>query len=209
MKKLLNWILVGLFAFLVSLIFIPKYLLIDKFLLKNKVFILSENVSEGILTVSLKKADIYYQDKQMVKKSDVDLYLYPLTQGLVLICQSKKSEFLHKTFGGFEIRFDDFKCSPDFESISGNIQIKDGVFGRLKLKNFMAQGRSIDYLEFNFKGKTFEFKGSSQGIDLSGNGIVSYDEKNPLNSKINGTASVVGFNFTVSGTITDLKFNMQ
>lgn len=209
MKKVLSWILIGIMAILISFIFIPKFLIIDKTLMKNKVFILSDNISEGIFSVSLKKADIYYQDKQVVKKSDIDLYIYPLTQSLVFICQSKKSEFLHKTFGGFEIKFDDFRCLPDFESISGNIRIKDGIFGKLKLKNFIVQGRNIDYLEFDFKGKTFEFKGSSQGINLSGNGVVSYDNKNPLNSKINGNASIVGFNLTISGTITDLKFNTQ
>jgi hypothetical protein len=209
MKRILTFILTGIFAGFISLIFIPKFLIIDKVLLKNKVFIISEGVSEGILSVNLKKADVFYNDKQVIKKSDIDLYITPLSQGLILICNSKKSYVKYKTFGGFEFKFDDFRCSTDFESVSGDVQIKDGITGNIKLKNFKVQGRDVEFLEFNFKGKSFDFKGSSQGINISGNGIVSFDQKNPLNSKINSTASTVGFNFVISGTLTNLQFSIQ
>ncbi|PMP64008.1 MAG: hypothetical protein C0198_00620 [Sulfurihydrogenibium sp.] len=209
MKKILLGILATFFGLFIMLAFLPKFLIIDNFLMKNKVFILPEAISEGLLTINLKKSDVYYQDKQLIKKADINLYVLPLSQGLTLICNAKKSEIIHKTFGGFVFNFDNFKCSSDFENVSGKFEIKDGINGKLKLENFNVQGRNVEFLEFTFKGKTFEFRGSSQGINVSGNGIVSFDEKNPLNSKINGTASAVGFNFVISGTITNPQFNMQ
>jgi hypothetical protein len=209
MKKFFITLITLIFSFIVIIAFIPKFLITDRLLMKNKVFILPESVSEGIFSINLKKADIYYDDRLVVKGSDIDLYISPLSQGFNLFCQNKKSQILHKTFGGYYFQFDNFKCLEGFENVNGEIRIKDGIVGKLKIDNFRVDNRNFEFLELSFKGKSFDFKGKMQGIDLFGSGVVSFDPKNPLNSKLNAAASALGFNFVISGTITNLQFKTQ
>ncbi|WP_028951164.1 hypothetical protein [Sulfurihydrogenibium subterraneum] len=209
MKKVFITLITLIISFIIILAFTPKFLIIDKILMKNKVFIMPESVSEGIFSINLKKANVYYNDKLVIKDSDIDLQISPLYQGLNLFCQSKKSQILHKTFGGYYFKFDNFKCLEGFESVNGEVEIKEGVVGKLILKNFKADNRNFEFLEFLFKGKSFDFKGRTQAVDISGSGVVSFDQKNPLNSKLNATASAIGFNFVISGTITNLQFKTQ
>jgi hypothetical protein len=208
-KKILALFFTLIISVLITYIFLPKFLLIDKILLKNKVFILPQKVNEGMFNINLKKADIYYENKPVIKNSDINLYVYPLSQGLILICENKKSEIIHKTLGGYIFDFNNFKCLNDFSLINGKLEIKGGIKGKIRIEGFKVQGKNVEFLEFLFKGKIFDFKGNVQGINIAGSGIISFNEKNPLNSKINATTSAVGFNFIISGNLTNLQFKIQ
>ena len=75
MKKVFITLITLIISFIIILAFTPKFLIIDKILMKNKVFIMPESVSEGIFSINLKKANVYYNDKLVIKDSDIDLSL--------------------------------------------------------------------------------------------------------------------------------------
>lgn len=204
-------------VFLLSLIFgvfilfsiFPKFILLDKLLMENGVFLTADSVKEGFFDIELKNTNIYTQNKLIIKNSDISLKISLTGLKFTLSCEGKTSYLNIQLSKDFQGEFNSFMCLTVASEVDGKIYTKEGIHGKLTLKGIQAQGRKIDSVEFDFKGKNFFFKAVVDGLNIDGSGNVDYNKDNPLNSKINAIASSLGFNITISGTLLNPQINLR
>lgn len=199
-------LIAGIFVLLATF---PKFLFIDRLLMENDVFLLADSVKEGLFEINLKNAKVYSQNKLILKDSNLSLKLTPSGIKNTINCEGKTSELELSFSKDFQANFSGFHCLTVASEIDGKIYTKDGVYGKLLLKGIKAEGRNINSLELDFKGKTFFFKANIDGINIDGSGNLAYDKNNPANTKINAVASSVGFNVVISGSLLNPQINLR
>jgi hypothetical protein len=200
-------LIIGFILLLLTTSFIPKYMIFSKLASNNNIFFFSQSVRETSFSIQFKNLNLFYADKKVLSDVNAALKLIPLS--LNLECKGKPSTFKIGLSKTYQMDFRDFSCLEGISKISGSLKVSDGFFGRLKLENINANGTKLEFLEIDFKDKVFDLKGSFNGIAFTGNGQVSFNKDNPLISKINGKASASSFNFVISGSLLDLKYNFQ
>jgi len=200
-------LIIGFILLLLTILFIPKYMIFSKLASDNNIFFYSQSVRETPFSIQFKNLNLFYADKKVLSDVSATLKLIPLS--LNLDCKGKPSTFKIGLTKTYQMDFKDFSCLEGVGKISGSLKVSDGFFGRLKLENINANGTKLEFLEIDFKDKVFDFKGSFNGIAFTGNGQVSFNKDNPLMSKINGKASASSYNFVLSGSLLDLKYNFQ
>ena len=207
LNKWLISFIIGFILLLITISFIPKYMIFSKLASDNNIFFYSQSVKETPFSMQFKNLNLFYTNKKVLSDVNAVLKLIPLS--LTLECKGKPSTFKIGLSKTYYMDFKDFSCLEGVSKISGSLKVSDGFFGRLKLENINANGTKLEFLEIDFKDKVFDLKGSFNGIAFTGNGQISFNKDNPLMSKINGKASASSYNFVLSGSLLDLKYNFQ
>lgn len=187
----------------------PKFLFIDKLLMENGVFLLADSVKESLFEISLKNAKIYSQNRVILKESNLILKITLSGVKSIINCQGKTSEITVFFSKDFQANLTNFTCLTVASEVDGKINTKEGVYGKIVLKGIKAQGKNINNIDLEFKGKTFFFRADIEGIKVDGSGNIDYDKNNPLNTKINALASSVGFNVVISGSLLNPQINLR
>ncbi|MCX7739233.1 MAG: hypothetical protein N2Z80_07520 [Hydrogenothermaceae bacterium] len=187
----------------------PKFLFLDRILMKSGIFLLADGIEEGILSMKLKNVRLYHQNTLLLKDGDLMVGLSLSGLKLDINCGDKLSYLNISISKDFQGEFKNLSCLTYASYVDGKLYSRDGVFGKLNLGGIKAQGRSIKSFEIEFKGNTFFFKGDVEGFEVSGSGNLSYQEDNPLNSKINAVASSIGYSITISGTILNPRIDLR
>lgn len=210
MVKYTGMFLLSLLAgFFVLFATFPKFLFIDKILIKNGVFLLADSVKESLFDINLKNTKVYSQNKVVLKDSNLLLKLSPSGIRAIINCEGKTSEIIISLSKDIQANLSNLTCLTVASEIDGKVHTKDGVYGKLLLKDIKAHGKNISSLELDFKGKTFFFKANIDGINIDGSGNLDYDKNNPANTKINAVVSSVGFNVTISGSLLNPQINLR
>jgi hypothetical protein len=200
-------LIIGFILLLLTISFIPKYMIFNKLASDNNIFFYSQSVKETPFSIQFKNLNLFYANKKVLSDVNAVLKLIPLS--LNLECKGRPSTFKIGLSKTYYMDFKDFSCLEGVDKITGSLKVSDGFFGRLKLENINTNGAKLEFLEIDFKDKVFDLKGSFNGIAFTGNGQVSFNKDNPLMSKINGKASTSSYNFVLSGSLLDLKYNFQ
>lgn len=203
-RLLLVLLLSFLFALFFVFITLPKFLLLDRELSKRGVYLTAGSVKEGLNYVELKDVALYGRDKKLV---GFELLRISLSIPYVELSGSCKGGSLRIRVGiGYrEFKLRDFPCLEEFGKVSGDLTLKDGIFGRLKVDKFSVQGVSLEELLLDFRGRTFSAQASAMGFKLIGDGQVVLDKRDILKSKINGRLSGGGLSFIISGDLYKLE----
>lgn len=202
---------VSAFFMFLFLIFIltPKFLILDRILMKNDIFLLADSVKEGLLGLEIKNVKLYQKDNIILKDADIHVSLRPISLSLDINCNKNISTLKVYPSKDFDIELKDMNCFTVASSMDGKLYTKGGIYGHLKLKGIKAKLKDISSIDIDFKGNTLFFNADVEGIKVSGSGNVSYNIENPFASKINAVASSAGFNIVISGQVSNLKIDMQ
>lgn len=205
LKSLFLYIFLSLLLFSVLLFLtLPKFLVLDKMLLKNGLYLTAQKVEEGLTHINLKGVVLYDQSSKLVRFDSLKISLSPFGLSLSGLCDGK-SLYVEWALGEKRLKAKDFTCLGDVESLSGDILIKDGLYGKLDIKGLKAQELKLEELSLDLKGRVFTAKGRTMGFDLVGDGQVVYNPSNPLKSAINGQVSGGGMRLVISGSLERLE----
>ncbi|MCX8076317.1 MAG: hypothetical protein N3C57_04715 [Aquificaceae bacterium] len=201
LKRMLFYTFFGFLAVLLFALFtFPKFLLLERILLKNNVYMTAESVEEGIASIALKRVNLYTQGSRFMYFDSLKLYLLPFKVVVNGLCEGKELRAELSIFSK-SVSAESFRCTSLADSLSASIRIKDGLYGTLSLKGINAQGFKIDELSIQLRGKVFTAKAKAMGFELLGDGQIDFKSSNFLQSKINGYISGAGLRFNLSGTL--------
>ena len=198
-------ILLGLLFFFFSLFLVfatlPKFLILDRILLKKGIYLMAEGVEEGLLSLRLRKAQIYIKDFKLGEFESLELSFG--TFYLLLSGQCAGGSFQIKLYLNKEIvaKGKDLGCIKNARVKSLDLRIAEGVKGGLELTNVKLKELSLDELSLNFKGNAFSGEAKTAGLTLLGDGVISFNKQNPLSSSINGKLLGSGMTMLLSGTL--------
>ncbi|MCX7760985.1 MAG: hypothetical protein N2Z81_07315 [Hydrogenothermaceae bacterium] len=199
-------ILVGFIVFVLT---VPKFLILDKLAMKNGIFLIADSVKETPLSINLKNSSIYIGDDMVLKGADIQASVILTGLSVKIKCDEKLS-YLNISFSkNIKAKFNNLTCVTAASQVEGDLYTKDGVFGKMALKDIKAQGRTVRNVDIDFKGNIFNFKADVEGINVAGSGNISYNRDNPMDSKINAVASSLGFNFIISGSLINPKITLK
>ncbi|MEZ0338083.1 MAG: hypothetical protein ABWK02_07750 [Aquificaceae bacterium] len=205
LKFLFLYIFLSLLLFFVLLFLtLPKFLVLDKMLLKNGLYLTAQKVEEGLTYVKLKGVVLYDQNSKLVRFDSFNISLSPFGLSLSGLCDGK-SLYVEWSLGEKRLKAKDFTCLGDVESLSGDILIKDGLYGKLEIKGLKAQELKLEELSLDLKGRVFTAKGRAMGLNLVGDGQIVFNPSNPLKSTINGQVSGGGMRLVISGRLERLE----
>jgi len=181
LKFLFLYIFLSLLLFFVLLFLtLPKFLVLDKMLLKNGLYLTAQKVEEGLTYVKLKGVVLYDQNSKLVRFDSFNISLSPFGLSLSGLCDGK-SLYVEWSLGEKRLKAKDFTCLGDVESLSGDILIKDGLYGKLEIKGLKAQELKLEELSLDLKGRVFTAKGRAMGLNLVGDGQIVFNPSNPIN----------------------------
>lgn len=205
LKFLFLYIFLSLLLFFVLLFLtLPKFLVLDKMLLKNGLYLTAQKVEEGLTYVKLKGVVLYDQNSKLVRFDSFNISLSPFGLSLSVLCDGK-SLYVEWSLGEKRLKAKDFTCLGDVESLSGDILIKDGLYGKLEIKGLKAQELKLEELSLDLKGRVFTAKGRAMGLNLVGDGQIVFNPSNPIKSTINGQVSGGGMRLVISGRLERLE----
>ncbi|AAC07280.1 putative protein [Aquifex aeolicus VF5] len=205
----------GLFLFsliffgLLSLATFPKFLLFDRLLIQNKIFLIAQKVKENSMSIELFKGKVYFQNREALEFDYTKLSLGFLSVNGKILCRGKISEISYSFLGSIETKFRDFSCTPFVKKVNGRIELSDGIYGRVKLEGFKTELALLDEINLNFKGQTFTGSVKYLGMELKGQGRITLNRKNFLMSKVDGEFKGNGVRIKVQGTLNNLRVYMK
>jgi hypothetical protein len=163
---------------------IPKTILIDRFLSERGIFLLAEGVKEGVFSIELSSASVYYRNKKVV--SFDRLRVRPLLGGLHLKgdCGKGYLGVLLSWGGDIEVNSEAFTCVEGVGEIKADLKITDLIKGKAKLKDIDTGIVTVDSVELLFKGKEFEGKVVYGKFEFVGRGRVKINRKDPMSSTV-------------------------
>jgi len=194
---------------LLSFFTFPKFLIFDRLLLERKVFLLAQRVKENLLSLELFKGRVYFRDKEVIHFDFAKLSLGFLSIESEVRCGRKTSRAVYSFFGGLEVILREFTCSPFVKEVNGRLKVKEGVYGRIKLRGLKTNVVVLDEVNLNFKGKTFTGSVKYLGMELKGSGRISLNSKNLLMSRVDGEFRGGGLKIKVFGTIKNLSISAR
>ncbi|RMH00508.1 MAG: hypothetical protein D6699_07630 [Aquificota bacterium] len=201
---------VKLFALFLSMFFLlgfltlPKFLVFDQILLKRGLYLTAERVEEGLFGFELRRGSLYGREKRLLTFDSMRVKLRPFYVSLDLNC-NKGSLSIRRSFGGLELRAQNFGCLEGLGVVSADLRVSEGIRGKIELFGTKVQGLSLDRLEVSFKGRTFSAKAKAMGFELLGEGQVVPDPKDPLATKVNGQVLGGGLRLVISGSLYNLS----
>ncbi|MFN4319278.1 MAG: hypothetical protein ACK4FY_02190 [Aquificaceae bacterium] len=197
-----------LFALFLSLLFLfltlPKFLILDKILLKKGLYLTAQKVEEGLIHINLKGVVLYDQSSKIARFDSINITLSPFGFKLSALCEGK-GLYVEWSLHRQRFRANNFTCLEYAENLSGDVLIKEGLYGKLNIKGLKAQELRLEELDLDLRGRVFTAKGRFMGFSLLGDGQVVYNPSNPLRSSINGQISGGGMSFIVSGSLEKLE----
>lgn len=199
-------VFIGFTTFILT---VPKFLILDKLAMKNGVFILADSVKETPLSINLKNSRIFVGDDLILKDADIQVSTKLTGLSLQVKCNDKLSEFNISFTKNIKTNLNNLTCLTVASQVEGSFYTKDGVFGKLSLKDIKTQGKTVKSVDIDFKGNTFYFKADVEGVNVEGSGNISYNKDNPMDSKINAVASSLGFNFIISGKLINPQITIK
>jgi len=180
---------------------IPKFLLLDRWLLAQGIYLTANKVEEGITYIKLSSPKVIYKDLELARLDSLELSLgfpYLYLKGK---CQGGHVEIKLYPFGKVEAKGKDFNCFKGFNLKSLDLTIKEGITGKIELYDVKLRDTDVERLFIEFKGRTFDMSAKALGVELVGGGQISWNSKEILKSQINGTAVGGGVRFIIQGTL--------
>ncbi len=205
-----------LFVTLISLIFIaftlflyiPKYVILDYFLSKNGIYLITENVKEHWDKLILKKVKLFINNEEIAHFEKVDIKLDLLALRIKGFCKNG-SILLELSPHSYRIKAKEFRCLKKVPLIDGDINIKDRkIFGKFKAEGMEIQGRKVEIIVINFNGDRIKADLKVDGFDLKGEGKFKLEMPNIQKSSININLSGI-INAKISGTLENPVFSLQ
>ena len=180
---------------------IPKFLLLDRWLLAQGIYLTANKVEEGVAYIKLSSPKVVYKDSELARLDSLELSLgfpYLYLKGK---CQGGHVEVKLYPFGRVEAKGKDFNCFKGFNLKSLDFTIKDGITGKMELQEIKLRDTNVERLFIEFKGRTFDMSAKALGVELVGGGQIGWNPKSILKSQINGTAISGGVRFIIQGTL--------
>ncbi len=189
------------FTLLVLVLTLPKFLILDRWLMSKGVYMIAKSVQENITSLSLYDVRLLKGSSKIGSFNRLDLSLgfsHLLAKGY---CADGYLELKFELFGSVRLKGKDFKCLEGFHIKDMDLQINDDIRGFSKLYSVKAKDVKVDELSLVFKGRTFEVQALAFGQVLKGSGMIVLNKRDPLKSQINGTVSGAGVNFSIYGNL--------
>lgn len=195
---------------ILGLITLPKFILIDNLLSKNGVFLLPKSVKEGLISLELGNVTIYDRQSKIAKFDKIKITINPFN----LHVEGKELQgFFDFTYSYFlksySVRARNLENLEKFSISEADISVDSEIRGTLKVQKIKVSGASVDALDINFKGKTFEMEAKGEGISSKGSGIIVINKNNPFESNLNGEIVDKNFKVIVSGTLKNISFDLK
>jgi len=187
----------------------PKFLFLDRILLKNDLYLLAHKVKEKPLSLEIYKGKVFSKNGELIHFDSARLYVNLLSLNLELLCNGKPSKLSYDLFGNLKVNFNGFSCSPFFKSLSGNLELKNGISGKIKVEGLKTKLAVLEELSLNFRGKNFTGEINYLGMELKGQGRILLNKENFLDSKVDGEFRGSGITLRVSGKLKRLRVNVR
>ena len=204
-KLLLGFILTLIFTMVGVFLFFPKYLLLDSFLQKNKIFLLSSGVKEDINKITFGKGRVFVRNEEIASFDRLELALVPFGVRAKILCKGKSSEVFYGLSGEIEISLRDFSCTKSVKLLRADLKISDGIYGTLHAEGVSNKNLSLDKISLNFRGESFTGSVSYLGMELKGSGKLKLNRKNPLKSRVSALFKGNGISVEVVGSLENLS----
>ncbi len=199
----INLIFLFLLLVLLVLLTFPKFLLLERELAKAGLYLTAREVKEDIRGITLKEVNLYDKSSKLARFDSLRIDLRPFGVGISALCEGK-GFWLDWSITSKRLKAQDFTCFSVAESISADLVIKEGLYGKMWLKGIRVQDTKVEELSLEMKGRVFTAKAKVMGFELVGDGQVVFNPSNFLESKINGRLSG-GMNLTISGTLEKIQ----
>ena len=198
---LLLAVLFVLSSVFILFITLPKFLLLDRVLMERGIYLMAQDVEEGLFHVKLSKAQVYDKSSKLVEFDSAVFSIKPFYLSLKGTCQGGSLEaelFLNKKV---EIEGKNFSCLRGARIKFVSLELVEGIKGKLELEDLRLKDLKVDGLTVEFKGRTFS--GQARVLDslIVGDGVVSFNRADPLRSSINGKLTGMGLSLQLSGTL--------
>ncbi len=189
MRKIFINFLIPLCVFLTvggvaSVVSLPKAVLLDKLLGEADIHILTRRVEENLRKVIMEGVRIFKGNSEIAHLDKLNLSLTLSGLKLKGTCGEGRLEGFISYRRNLELSFDKFSCIERVGELSGEVAIRDGIFGTLNLKGIMAQGVEIESAELKFTGEKFEGVIKAMGMTFRGGGTIKVNRENPAESEI-------------------------
>jgi hypothetical protein len=190
-----------LFSAFILFITLPKFLLLDRVLMERGIYLMAQDVEEGLFHVKLSKVQVYDKSSKLAEVDSAVFSIKPFYLSLKGTCQGGGLEikfFLNKKI---EIEGKSFGCLKGARVKFVSLVLTDDIRGKLELEDIRLKDMKVDGLTVEFKGKTFS--GQARVLDslVVGDGVVSFNRADPLRSSINGKLIGMGLSLQLSGTL--------
>jgi hypothetical protein len=207
-EVLLLAVLFVLFSAFILFITLPKFLLLDRVLMERGIYLMAQDVEEGLFHVKLSKVQVYDKSSKLAEFDSAVFSIKPFYLSLSGTCQGGSLEtklFLNKKI---EIEGKDFSCLRGARVKFVSLVLTDDIRGKLELEDIRLKDMKVDGLTVEFKGKTFS--GQARVLDslVVGDGVVSFNRADPLRSSINGKLIGMGLSLQLSGTLQNPSVEM-
>lgn len=209
--RFLLFSILTLFALtLIIMITFPKYLLLDNLLSSKGIFLFPKTVKEGLTSIELTSVSLYDKNSRIGRFEKIKVQLTP--SGIKLSGKDKKG-FLEVSYNllnrSYSIKAKDLESFDRFSVEEAAIEIGNQIQGTLKVRGIKVTAISLDSVNIDFKGKTFEVEAKGDTVNSRGAGVIVVNNKNPFDSTLNGEIVDRGIKIIVSGTLKNLKFDLK
>ncbi|MEN3033933.1 MAG: hypothetical protein ABDH18_02960 [Aquificaceae bacterium] len=198
----------ALFLILFIALILPKFIIFDKILQKNGLYLIASSVKETPISITLKDTIIYTQSSALVRFDTLNVSLRPSGITLAGSCEGGSLKIHIKPSGIKSLNARDFKCLYQKGALRARLEFKkDGIMGQMSLEKFQAGSYKVEKLEIDFKNRVFVARAKLAGIELQGDGQAVFNAKDPLQSSLNGQLIAPGFRLIISGPLRSLNFS--
>lgn len=193
------------FALLVTILLLlfftfPKFLFLDRKLSEAGLYLVADKVEEGLTWVSLSRVEVYDQRSRLVSFDRLKISIGFLKLRVIGLCEGKNLS-MEFSLWSKSIKTEAFTCLSGVNSLSADLLVKDGVYGKVSMKGMELQNMKLEELSFELRGRVFRARARLMGFELVGDGQLVFKPSDPLRSGINGQVSGGGMKFVISGTL--------
>ncbi len=200
-RALLTSSLFFFFSFFLLFATIPKFLILDRILLKNGIYLMAGEVEEGMFSLRLKRTQAYLRDFKLGEFESLELSLRAFSLFLNGRCGRGNFQLKLSFKKTLDVKGKDLDCIKNVQIRSINLSVAKGVRGNLEIAGVKTKGFSLDELSLSFKGNVFSGRAKTAGLTFAGDGVISFKERDPLKSSISGKLVGSGMTVLMSGTL--------
>lgn len=210
-KKFFYLILAGVFL-LVLLIFItiPKFIILDRILNKNGVYILPKSVKEGLFDIDLLDTTVYDKTSKIAKFEHLKINLHPI---FIEINGREATGYIKFNYNfiksAYKIRAKELNAFNAFTIKDAEMEIHKEITGYLNIQNLKTYGTNLEEINITFKGKNFDIHVLGKEINSKGSGLIVINQNNPFESTFNGEILDSKMRIILSGTLKRLNFDVK
>ncbi|MEN3028083.1 MAG: hypothetical protein ABDH29_02435, partial [Aquificaceae bacterium] len=201
LKPLLFYLSVVFIALLLLLFLtFPKFLFLDRKLSEAGLYLVADRVEEGLTGVSLTNVKLYDQHSRLIGFDRLGISLGFLKLRVFGLCEGKNL-YMELSPWSKRLETESFTCLSGVDSLSADLLVKDGIYGKVSMKGLRLQDMKLEELSLELRGRVFRARAKLMGFELVGDGQVVFKTSDPLRSGINGQVSGGGMRFVLSGTL--------